>query len=99
MGPLKTESNRSFNLAAITSLDNAGTVYFRIAQTSATSINGGTVATGGTSRIDNIVISGTAVVTDVPEPSTMILGGVALAGFGGSRLLRRRQKLEIDDAA
>ncbi len=56
--------------------DNAGTITFRLTDLNATSINGGTVATGGTDRVDNFT------VVSVPEPTT-----IALATLGGAALL------------
>lgn len=47
-----------------------------------TSIGGGTVATGGTGRIDNVFIRG------VPEPSTLLLLGACLAPLALGRLRR-----------
>ncbi|MEB1805896.1 MAG: thermonuclease family protein [Bacillaceae bacterium] len=46
------------NLTLPTEVENKENVYIRWLMTSNTSINGGTVASGGTNRIDDIVISG-----------------------------------------
>jgi len=70
----------SFDLSSVTGLDNAATIYFRLTQTTTTSIGGGTVATGGTNRVDNFIING------VPEPTTALLGALGVLG-----LLRRRR--------
>jgi len=64
----------SFDLSSITALDNAPTVYFRLVDASTVSAGGATVATGGTSRVDNFTITATAV----PEPGAFALVG----GFG-----------------
>jgi hypothetical protein len=48
----------SFDLSSVTALNNAATVYFRVVDNSTTSISGGAVGTGGTSRVDNITVSG-----------------------------------------
>lgn len=69
-------------IAAPAALDNAATVYFRLAMASTVSANGGTVATGGTDRVDNIIINGTLV----PTP-----GSLALLGLGGLVVGRRRR--------
>ena len=50
----------SYDLSSITSLNNKGTVYFRLRVKDNVSINNGTVASTGTGRIDNFTISGTA---------------------------------------
>jgi hypothetical protein len=66
----------SFDLSAITALDNSASVYFRLVDASTTAINLGVVATGGTDRVDNFTVTATPVV--VPEPSAMAIVG----GFG-----------------
>ncbi len=57
--------------------DNANSIVFRLVDLTTTSINGGTVASGGTDRVDNF-----SVVSIVPEPTTL-----ALAGLGGLSLM------------
>jgi PEP-CTERM motif len=76
-----TTTTLSDDLSAITTLNNAATVYFRFSDDSTTSANGGTVATSGTGRIDNIIVA-------VPEPSTFALFGLGAA----SLFLFRRRK-------
>ncbi len=49
----------SSDLSSITALDNQANVYFRLIDTSTFSINGGTVGTGGTGRVDNFTVRGT----------------------------------------
>ncbi len=71
----------TFDLSSIAALDNATTVYFRLFNTSTVSANGGTVAAGGTSRVDNFTVS------VVPEPSAFALIG----GFGILALIKRRR--------
>ena len=72
----------SYDLSAVTALDNAPAVYLRLISTSTTSANGGTVGTGGTDRMDNVT------VYVVPEPSSVVLLG--LTGFAALGLLRKR---------
>ncbi|MEK6702837.1 MAG: hypothetical protein AABZ53_11275 [Planctomycetota bacterium] len=69
-------------VAGPASLDNQATIYFRMMMNSTVSANGGTVASAGTNRVDNIVIGGTRI----PTPGTM--GLLGLAGLGA---LRRRR--------
>jgi hypothetical protein len=64
-------------------LDNDASIYFRLAVVGTTSINGGTIASTGTSRVDSVVISGTSAV---PEPTTF-----GLLGAAGLMALRRRR--------
>jgi len=62
----------------ISALDNwNGTIYFRVVDDSTTSINGGTVAAGGTGRIDNFTVTATMI----PEPSALALVGLGVAGL------------------
>ncbi|MBY0114146.1 MAG: PEP-CTERM sorting domain-containing protein [Phycisphaerales bacterium] len=63
-------------------LDNKATIYFRLVNRSTTSTNGGSVAAGGTSRVDDVIIEGTAI----PAPASL-----ALAGLGGLIAARRRR--------
>ena len=83
-GTTSLASGISFDLSALTALDNATAVYFRLIDAGTVSANGGTVASAGTDRVDNFTI------TAIPEPSTyaLILGS---AGFAGVLLLRRRR--------
>jgi hypothetical protein len=71
--PIATTSY-SFDLSSITALDDVPAIYFRVVNSSTVSANGGTVATGGTSRVDNFTVTATAV----PEPGVLALTG----GFG-----------------
>jgi PEP-CTERM motif len=63
--------------ASISSVPTSPTIFFRMVNSSTVSANGGTVAAGGTNRVDNVVINGTTVV---PEPATLALAGIALVG-------------------
>ncbi|MFO0839549.1 MAG: PEP-CTERM sorting domain-containing protein [Phycisphaerae bacterium] len=59
--------------------NNQAAVYVRLSDASTISANGGTVATSGTDRVDNVAING------VPEPATLTL--LAIGALG---LIRRR---------
>jgi len=72
----------NFNLASIAALNNQASLYFRLLDTSTTSASGGTVGTGGTSRLDNVTVKG-----GVPEPATVIL--LVMAGCGLVSIGRR----------
>ena len=80
-----TTSTYTDDLTSIDDLNGAATVYFRLANLDTTAINGGTTASTGTDRVDNVIITGTAIAA--PEPSSWILGGLAIGSFA---LLRRR---------
>jgi hypothetical protein len=67
------------------SVDNSGTVFFRITDADTTSAGGGTVAASGTDRIDNFSVFTTAV----PEPSAVAFG--ILGGLAGLVAWKRRR--------
>ena len=75
-----TAFNVSFDLSAITGLNNAPIADFRIVDEDAA-----VTSTAGTDRVDNVVVSGTAV----PEPTEMCL---MMAAAGGA-LIRRRSRV------
>lgn len=62
-----------------------GIVGVRLVDTSTTSVSGGTVASGGTSRLDNVLITGTVAAPSIPEPGTLSLALVALGAVGFRR--------------
>jgi hypothetical protein len=72
--------NFAYDLSSVNVLTNSSLVVFRVVDASTASLNGGTVATTGTDRIDNFIVNGTAFA--VPEPSI-----VALASMGGMACL------------
>jgi hypothetical protein len=88
-GSPKTISEKTWDLSAITALNNAGTVVFRVVDNSTTAITGGTVATTGTSRIDDFYVSSGAPIFPVPEPATWMLMGAGL--LIGAQQWRRRK--------
>ena len=64
----------SFNLSSVIALNQAATVAFRLVDMNTTSLAGGTVASGGTDRVDNFTVT----ALPVPEPAV----GAILCGFG-----------------
>lgn len=70
----------NYDLSAITAIDNAANVYFRLANTSTVAANGGVVAAAGANRVDNFTVS------VVPEPASATLLGLGFAAL----LIRRR---------
>jgi hypothetical protein len=75
----------SFDLSAVSALDDQASVLIRITNNSTVSISGGVVGSGGTGRVDNF----TVMATPVPEAGTtaLLAAGLAVVGF----LARRRQ--------
>ena len=73
----------TMDLSAIPALNNNANVVVRLVDASTTSINGGTVATAGTNRVDNF----TVMAAVVPEPGTyaLLLGGLGAIGFVARR--------------
>ncbi len=78
-------ANGTYSTPLPATLDDAATVYVRVVMTGDASANGGTVASGGTSRVDTVLISGTEIST-IPEPSSIALVLVSLGGL----LIRRK---------
>ncbi|HUI28846.1 MAG TPA: hypothetical protein VLX91_01425 [Candidatus Acidoferrales bacterium] len=64
----KTASTRTLDLSTVTGLNDKSTIYIRLADDSTASINGGTVASSGTNRVDNFTAFGTV---DASLPVTM----------------------------
>jgi hypothetical protein len=75
----------TYDLSTINAIENQTSVYFRLVDASMVAANGGTVASGGTDRVDNFTIS----AAPVPEADTyaMLLAGLGLVGF----MVRRRK--------
>lgn len=77
------------DLSSISALDNqAALIYFRLVDTDSVSTNGGTVGSAGSDRVDNFIVSGTAI-PQVPLPAAAWLFGSGLLGLTG--LGRRRR--------
>jgi len=75
--------NYSVDLSSVGALDNAPDVYFRLVDGSTTAAGGGTVGTGGTSRIDDFTV--------VPEVQHYALFcALGLIGIAAGREIRRR---------
>ncbi len=66
-------ATHSFDFTNVADLGNINSLVFRIIDQDTTAINGATVATAGTDRIDNFIVQ------SVPEPTT-VLGGALLVG-------------------
>ncbi len=71
-------SSKYFDLSSVTTIDNAATVYFRLRVMDTVSIGDGTVALGGTGRIDNFTVmaassaSGTPTITSPADSETAV---------------------------
>jgi hypothetical protein len=73
----------SFVFGGNDQIANQANVLLRLVAASTVSANGGILANGGTSRVDNFAV----MATPVPEPETyaMILAGLAVVAFGARR--------------
>jgi hypothetical protein len=80
----------SVDLTSISALDNAANLYFRMTNTDTVSANGGTVATAGTDRLDNVIVAGTAI--SAPEPSSLALAALGVVGITAAALRRRGRR-------
>lgn len=78
-GSSTTAVTFNFNLSAISAIENVSAATFRL-------VNSDSPAAGGTNRVDNFIVNGTAV-SGVPEPVSLSL----MAG-ASTMLLGRRRK-------
>jgi hypothetical protein len=73
-------SSYNFDFSSISAVNNQATVFFRLKDLDTVSAAGGVVGTGGTDRVDNVLITAVAI----PEPSTCaLLAGLGCAAFIG----------------
>lgn len=84
-GASQAAFNHAFDLSGVSGLANDPTAIFRIVDVGTAAINGAStgVSSGGTDRVDNFIVSGTAI----PEPASVSLLTAAAAAL----LLRRRR--------
>jgi hypothetical protein len=68
-GTQSMADTHSFDLRSVTGLNNQANVYFRVANSSTTSVGGATVAATGTSRIDNVTVFSNFIPPDDPPPT------------------------------
>ncbi|MEA3186589.1 MAG: fibronectin-binding autotransporter adhesin, partial [Chthoniobacter sp.] len=74
-----TATTYTFDLRSFSALNN-GNTFFRLTDTSTTSASGGTVATGGTDRVDNFIVSGISL----PAAGTFLNWGTSGSGGNGT---------------
>ena len=75
----------TIDLSSVAALNNDSAIYIRLVDADTVSANGGTVATGGTDRVDNFIFTASAV----PEPTTLALSGIG--GLFSMFVLRRKR--------
>ena len=77
------------NLSTVTALDNQAIVQFRltVATNADSTPPAGTIAGGGTSRVDNFTVNA------VPEPSSFALLGVLACCLGASNRFRKKKQV------
>jgi DNA/RNA endonuclease G (NUC1) len=79
---LNSNSTLSFDLSSVAQLANKTNLVFRLVQSGVTSLTNGTVQFTGTSRVDNVEISGVAL--DSNPPVILLTGDSILRQVAGS---------------
>lgn len=78
----------SRDLSAATTINDDASVFFRLVVMSGTAVNGAGIGTAGSSRIDNITVSGTAIdripVSTPDAGSSLFLLSLAFGGIAGA---------------
>lgn len=59
----KSASQYTLDLTSLLAINNQSTVYFRLVNSTTTAVNGGTVASGGSNRVDNFTVTGFPVLS------------------------------------
>ena len=91
------EFNFTLDLSSITAINNQPNVYFRLVDNSTNSAAGGTVASGGTGRVDNFTVTiGNTALTSFTywdtNGSTAGLGGTGVWDSGNTEELERQHR-------
>jgi hypothetical protein len=103
-GTQSMADTHAFDLRSVTGLNNQANVYFRVANSSTTSVGGATVAATGTSRIDNVTVFSNFIPPDdpppppdprLPRPRDVVLG-LSINNAGSLELVRG--PVEMDGA-
>ena len=78
-GASNTISTVSFDLSAVTDVNNSAEVFVRILPRSSVSVNGTSVGASGTSRVDNVIVEATTIGTPL-TPKPVITSGPTATG-------------------
>ena len=82
-GNYVSNSTLSFDLSSLSDLANKTNLFIRLVQRGTNALNNGLVGSGGTSRLDNVEVSGTPLDTNPPVLS-MTSGAVISRVVGGT---------------